>query len=163
MVIEQVGDIVSVDADIVAHQTNYCGIMGAGVAWAIGSQLLPAAEYRKYTSICMVYGKQLLGSMQMLNQKIPGRYVANIFSQDEDKLECATDYNALRMGLCSLEREARRKGLTVALPAKMGCGIAGGDWCTVRGIIGSVFDASPVTCIIVSRGKDAEADPQDTG
>lgn len=39
----------------------------------------------------------------------------------------------------------KEQGLTsVAIPYKLGCGLGGGDWDTVDGIIRSVFDGTDI-------------------
>ena len=40
MVHEMTGDLLSCDADYICHQTNFYGVMGAGVAASIHSKLL---------------------------------------------------------------------------------------------------------------------------
>lgn len=151
MVSEISGDLLQVEVGIIGHQTNFYGVMGAGVALAIQRKLLTGYEYRKYENICRQTGRTLLGSVQIL-QANDGRYVANIFSQDDViKNGTLTDYEALRKGLKFLNEYAATQGVSVALPAGIGCGIAGGDWRIVRGIIYEVFGESDVECIIVKK------------
>ena len=51
MVKEIVGDLLRQPVDIVAHQTNCMGNMGAGVALTIKKQLLTSDAYEKYKSL----------------------------------------------------------------------------------------------------------------
>lgn len=48
MVHEMTGDLLSCDADYICHQTNFYGVMGAGVAASIHSKLLSPAAYSVY-------------------------------------------------------------------------------------------------------------------
>ncbi|MFD2879815.1 Appr-1-p processing protein [Paenibacillus rhizoplanae] len=56
-----------------------------------------------------------------------------------------TDYAALEKALATLKTEAKAKGLSVALPYNIGCGLANGEWSVVERIIGTVFEDYEVT------------------
>lgn len=157
MVHEMTGDLLSCDADYICHQTNFYGVMGAGVAASIHSKLLSPAAYSAYQRLCRKMGRDLLGEVQYLpgTAKEPGGrsyIVFNLFCQD-DRAQAdrgLTRYDCMRSCLKQVEHWARENGCKrVALPGNMGCGIAGGDWRTVRQIIEDVFSKSPVPCTIV--------------
>lgn len=155
MIQEITGNLVTTHADILCHQTNYVGVMGAGVAQAICSRLLPLSEVRKYCYLCKKCGRQLLGKVQFLNTVNRGQEVANCFCQDyESKTNDLTDYASMEKCLREVERKAALEHKTVAIPARMGCGIAGGDWTRVRLLIDRIFAASPVQLIIVHWDKE---------
>ena len=149
MIREVQGDLLKCDADILCHQTNFSGIMGGGIAASIRETVLTDRQYREYQSICAEKGKALLGTVQYLPAK-GGKTIANLFSQNDwNAGPVLTNYEALRACLNAVESYAREHGNTVALPGFIGCGIAGGDWKTVREIIEEVFRESPVDCTIV--------------
>ncbi len=149
MVREVIGDLLENRSDIICHQTNYAGIMGAGVALAIKSKLLTQEQYEEYQNFCDMYGSGALGLVQFIQVR-DGRYVANLFSQSEflSQSNTFTDYEALEKALRTVEIFAREHKLTVALPGRIGCGIAGGSWDRVLSIIMKVFKPSPVLCTV---------------
>lgn len=139
------GNILHATENIICHQVNCQGVMGAGLAKQIRS---------KYPTVFTTYKHlhnrsnpyDLLGTAQIVNVGETS-YVANIFSQlnyGRGKLRY-TDYDALRSGLKQVRQFAESKGLTVALPHQIGCGLAGGDWKVVYEIIEEVFSNHDVT------------------
>ena len=133
MVHEMTGDLLSCDADYICHQTNFYGVMGAGVAASIHSKLLSPAAYSVYQRLCRKMGRDLLGEVQYLpgTSKEPGGrsyIVFNLFCQD-DRARAdrgLTRYDCMRSCLEQVECWARENGCKrVALPGNMGCGIAG--------------------------------------
>lgn len=68
--------------------------------------------------------------------KEKGKYIANVFSQYKS---FTTSYNALDIALTKIRNYAEQEKLTVAMPFKIGCGIANGDWDKVLDIINKVF------------------------
>ena len=48
MIKEIIGDATKAGADILAHQTNCVGVMGAGIAKQIRTNLLSKEDYKKY-------------------------------------------------------------------------------------------------------------------
>lgn len=150
MIQEVMGDLLTFDANVLCHQTNYCGVMGGGIAASIRQKVLTAEQYNEYKDYCMYFGSRALGTV-LYSTVIPGqKYIANCFSQrDWTTDNTLTDYDALRVCLSKVESAARAMGWSVALPGYIGCGIAGGDWDVVQGIIRDVFKHSPVMLTIV--------------
>lgn len=149
--IEQVfGDLTESTAGVLCHQTNFEGVMGAGVAFAIRRKLLTESQYQKYVQYCNQHGDKALGTTQFL-QIGKKRFIANCFSQrDFIKDGTLTDYDALRHCLYDVHNFAAERGLSVAIPAGMGCGIAGGNWDIVSGMIYAIFSKGPMNCQIVT-------------
>lgn len=155
MIHEINGDLLDAKSGIICHQTNYHGVMGAGVARAIADKILTPQQYNAYVNYCWQAGRTALGTVQFLGNA-PGLVVANIFSQDEAKPQhngrCdITDYEAMFTALQRVRDLAEAHNMTVYIPHGMGCGIAGGDWNRVRGIIYSLFEESPVDVFIVEK------------
>ena len=124
MVHEMTGDLLSCDADYICHQTNFYGVMGAGVAASIHSKLLSPAAYSAYQRLCRKMGRDLLGKVQYLpgTSKEPGGrsyIVFNLFCQD-DRARAdrgLTRYDCMRSCLEQVECWARENGCKrVALP-----------------------------------------------
>lgn len=154
MIKEITGDLLTCGANIICHQVNYLGIMGGGVAYSIRKKMLSDENYARYVDFCVKNSSKSLGRVLWLypGQKFyPTQAIANLFSQrtTPDSNGNLTSYSALRRCLESVEGYARKHGLTVAVPAKIGCGIAGGDWQYVQSIIRDIFTDSPVELTIV--------------
>lgn len=146
------GDLLRQDSGVICHQTNYYGVMGGGIAYAIQRDLLTSEQYAEYEKYCKLHGRGALGTVQFI-QLNDGRYLANIFSQDDDFGDTPyTDYVAFRSAVNEVERFAKEKDLTVAFPGYIGCGIAVGNWGIVSDILDDIFSRSKVECTIVYRG-----------
>ena len=155
MVIEITGDLLKVKSGIICHQVNYYGVMGGGVAAAIADKILTAEQYAAYSNYCRQAGRTALGNVQLLGS-VPGLVVANMFCQDEAKPQLdgkydITDYEAMLNCFTRIRDLAEAHGMTVHIPHRIGCGIAGGDWNLVRQLIYSVFHEIPVDVFIVCR------------
>lgn len=149
MVREITGDLLSCDADVICHQVNYYGVMGGGIAAAIRHHVLTDSQYSKYQRLCAAHGDNLLGKVQYLRCK-KNRVIANVFSQRD----MSTDYPTFRKCMIEVRDWAKGQGYTVAVPGRIGCGIAGGNWDTVRGILYDIF-ANDGDLIIVNWDKEA--------
>lgn len=136
MIVVANGNILEAEENIIGHQVNCQGVMGAGLAKQLRSK--DERIYKQYVHYCNTE-KHLLGSTQFVNVA-HDKYVANVFGQygyGRDKQY--TDYVALRNGLNRLKDFAKEKWLTVALPHGIGAGLAGGDWGIIYSIIDEVF------------------------
>lgn len=154
MLTEITGDLLSVRSGIICHQVNYYGVMGGGVAAAIADNILSAEQYAAYSLYCKQAGRTALGTVQFLGCA-PGLVVANMFCQDEALARsggfCITDYELMRKCFTRVRNFAQIQNMTVYVPRNIGCGIAGGDWETVKQIMQDVFADSTVSAVIVSR------------
>lgn len=149
-VIEQ--NIVLTDKDIIVHQVNCLGKMGAGVAKAL---------YTKYPEVKKDYIKfyktekkkvsktsDLLGLVQFVDV-YDGKIVANVFGQDKIRKSWKdttvyTKEDKLIEGIQKVKELAEKQGFSVAIPYEIGCGMANGDWDSVRPKIEAVFEDSTV-------------------
>lgn len=128
-----IGDILKADADVIVHQVNCQGVMGKGLAKQIKDEY--PEVFSVYSSACTRENtKHLLGYVQFVKVGFT-RTIANLFAQERygSPTKCHTDYDALRQ--CLITVNAQFKGKTVAVPYKLGCGLAGGDWEIVSKII----------------------------
>ena len=130
------GDILTSNADIICHQVNCNGVMGAGLAKQIRERY--PKVYELYRNRC----RDSIGSLLGQNQYIlvdDNKWIANLFCQDgygRDKRY--TDYGALTKSFTSLICDMGE--CVIAIPYGIGCGLAGGDWNIVSGIIKDVFN-----------------------
>ena len=126
-------DILTINEGLIAHQCNCKGVMGAGLAKGIRDRY--PSVYRYYRETYLTCGLNL-GYTQILRVNTY-LYVANLMAQDtygRDKQY--TDYSALSQCLNYVHQFAlENKGINVYLPYGIGCGLAGGDWSVVKGLI----------------------------
>jgi O-acetyl-ADP-ribose deacetylase (regulator of RNase III) len=126
------GDIFNSNADVICHQVNCQGVMGAGIAKQV--RTLYPKIYTRYVQICKEHRGHTLGRI-MLDQVNDTRTICSMFAQEyygRDKRY--TDYNAFRKCLRCLANNTVPHS-TIALPYNIGCGLAGGDWNIVLPII----------------------------
>lgn len=131
------GDVLTSNADVILHQVNCKGKMGAGLALQIKNKY--PFVYKQYAALCASAARSsdLLG--EVLTVPVSDvQSIGNLFAQDGYAFygyagRCMTDYDALRKCLKTIGREY--KGKTVALPYLLGCGLAGGDWNIVKEIV----------------------------
>lgn len=133
------GDILSYKRGIIGHQVNCQLVMGAGLALQIRKRYI-----RAFTQYRDVFGKvampKRLGKAQIVEIVPATLYIANLFGQFNHMPRGVqhTDYPALTMALRQMRRwrdNIKGKDFPIYLPHGLGCGLAGGDWLTVSGII----------------------------
>lgn len=150
MVKEMTGDLLRDGRGILCHQVNYHGVMGAGIAYAISEKLLTKEQYKEYQELCQVQRDALLGTVQFFqcgDVRVANMFCQNGFSTKDHPQ--ATDYGAMADCFKWVRRMAERWHMSVSIPGRLGCGLAGGDWPTVLDIIHTAFDDSPVEVTIV--------------
>lgn len=129
-------DLLNADTDAICQQVNCQNAMGSGLAKTIYTRWPEIKEL--YHEFCDNIGDpySLLGTIQVIRKhgNIPFD-VINVFGQlyYGRKRICYTSYNAL----CSAFQEINSlyRGKMVGLPYKFACGLAGGDWNIVQGLI----------------------------
>ena len=156
MLTEMTGDILNVKDGIICHQVNYFGVMGGGVAAAIAENILTEEQYKSYADYCKQAGRTALGTVQFIGCA-DRLIVANMFCQDDARARGGmteagiTDYDAMHKCFVRVRRMATLQGKRVYFPRNLGCGIAGGDWSTVKFIMEAAFKPSPEEAYIVGR------------
>lgn len=146
MIKEVEGNLLDEELDIIAHQVNCLGIMGAGIALQIKNKYPEVyKEYKRASE--RIPMQELLGRSQIIFVEREGKFVANIFSQQRIGKGRQTNYEALKEGLIELKNFAKKNNYSVGLPYKIGCGLAGGDWGVVRKIIDQAFYDYEVTIV----------------
>lgn len=135
------GDILNSGADIICHQVNCLGVMGAGLAAQI--KRANPQLFKKYHDTCIrSTATSLIATTLFLPvDHVDSRQViANCFAQEGyGRGACQTQYDALEACLKRVRSTAAVGNLSVAIPYGMGCGLAGGDWSRVSDIIDRVF------------------------
>lgn len=153
MIKEIYGDVISEGVNahgMICHQVNYEGVMGAGVAYQIRERLLGGGHYDAYKQVCARYEDRTLGNVFYSNCD-NSVIVANMFCQDGFSKggSCATDYEAMRRCMEEIREVAEPEGIPIFFPGRIGCGLAGGDWDKVRGMIYEIFKDCTVPVTIV--------------
>ena len=131
------GNIFNCSEDIIVHQTNCQGVMGHGIAKQV-KELYPEV-FNGYYHYCKTNnGEEILGT-SLICEANNGKYIANLFGQLRYGAGLQTDYDMFRKALQEVHDFAKERNLSVAIPYKIGCGLAHGDWNTVLDIINEVF------------------------
>lgn len=134
-------DLLKTPIHIIAHQVNCQGVMGGGVAKQI-KQKYPTV-YEIYKARCCESHEKLLGGYVAVWSQDRSQLIVNVFGQNNfgrDKVY--TDYKALENGLSNFIKDYRNSfnimpevQIPIAIPYKIGCGLAGGDWNLVSTIL----------------------------
>ena len=141
------GDIFDSTANIICHQVNCMGVMGAGLAKQIKKKCPDA--FNRYLDFVRkerhskgdtkgLLGRCCIGAFDGVEEK----YVANLFGQynygsDGRKY---TNIKALEEAFVNCRNFAEVCDYSIAIPFGIGCGYGGADWITeVRPMIEDVF------------------------
>lgn len=121
------GNLFDSKADIIAHQVNCQGIMGAGVARQVKKKY--PTVFTEYLNLCWAnHPSKLLGMVQIC--ETPNKQIANLFGQESygygDKQY--TILSALYMCFSGLKHYAEIMEYSIAIPYKIGCARGGADW-----------------------------------
>lgn len=150
MIRQRTGDLLDqVDLELIAHQVNCQGKMGAGIAAQLASRY--PAMYRCYRRLCVSTGTSLMGTFAAISSD--GRVmrlnrlmendpcmVINVFAQRRPGRGLMTDYAAFERAFTKLHAEMVARGYaTLGVPHGIGCGLAGGDWDVIYGILERIF------------------------
>lgn len=142
------GDLTTIWKQIdcaIGHQCNCEHVMGSGVAQQIRATFPEAFEADLLTDLA----KDKLGTfsrgisyksiLETEHGKVERRVVVyNIYSQFSlsEKGEDVTCYDCLARGVRAVLEDIKKDGdYPLCLPYLIGCGLAGGDWKTVEGIL----------------------------
>jgi len=130
------GNILDCEEGIIVHQVNFAGVMGAGLALQVKRKY--PIVFSRYIESCnsLTWESVLSGGAVDFVKVNPKLYVANLFAQRHYGTDRThTNYEYFRTGMKTLARFSIREKLPVAIPYKIGCGLAGGDWQLVSDII----------------------------
>lgn len=135
--------------NVIFHQANTEGVMGAGIAKQIRKRFPTAWENDK--SFSLPFGEDRLGhfsyyELQQVREEggratlIDKKIIINLYGQMLNKdsvFGIATDYLALYAALSRACNwlEKRREEPVMGFPYGMGCGLGGGEWSIVEEII----------------------------
>jgi len=135
------GNILDCTENIIVHQTNCMGVMGSGLAKQIKAKY-PEVFSGYYYECKTNKAEDLIGTV-LICEANDGKLIANVFGQIKYGKGLQTNYDALFKALKEVHDMALEKGLSVAIPARIGCGLAGGDWNKVYTEIQEIFKDIP--------------------
>jgi O-acetyl-ADP-ribose deacetylase (regulator of RNase III) len=152
---------------IICHVCNDVGGWGSGFVVAVSKRWSePEAEYRGW--FARNDGTFRLGAIQLVHVA-PELWVANMIGQHGLKVSAEGPpirYDALARCLAQLGAEATAKGASVHMP-RIGCGLAGGEWAVVEGLIREHLTARGIAVTVYdlepSKGLPWELWRQDDG
>lgn len=144
------GDVLESGADVIAHQVNCFGVMGAGLARQIRERY--PHVYKEYHDLCEKnhHHIRMLGVANWI--KIDdSHWIANLFGQyGYGRGKVYTVMPALKVALmrtvqgCEEWAMAEQRSIRLAIPYKIGCGLAGGNWHTVHKMIEEIAQKTDV-------------------
>lgn len=122
------GDLLKSGCDIICHQVNEYGVMGAGIALQIKEQFPTVCDtYKRF--VAEIGSKRLGLYGRVLFAEENGVQVANCFSQIRGETSGALVWHCAELVLKRAKSIVHRKGkATVGIPDHYGSGIAKGDW-----------------------------------
>jgi O-acetyl-ADP-ribose deacetylase (regulator of RNase III) len=153
------GDLLDQKTDVIAHQVNCLGVMGAGVAAQIKNKYPDV--YEGYKNFChdelermgTLQTKYLLGKCMVVISDDGSPVVANLFGQDRcDSSRRITNYDAIYDALTGLRGiMENHKWKSVAFPYGMSCGLGRGSWNIIYAMICDIFENSDIEVQIVKK------------
>ena len=138
------GNLLQSDCNIICHQVNCQGVMGAGIAKQIRNKY--PEMYSQYHKECASI-TNLLGKTH-LYEVGENKYIANMYAQNEIYPMGVrhTDYDAfvqcceeLRDQVKILMENNPSVHYKIGFPYNIGCGLAGGNWNIILGILCDIF------------------------
>ena len=129
-------DITTITKGVIMHQVNCQNVMGAGVAKALYTKYPQVKEkfhqlatQSDYNTPAKRFG---LAQPVIIDEQL---VIINSFSQlyyGRKKGVVYTDHRALLTNLSKLDAYAKEHKLPAYVPARIGCGLAGGNWSIVE-------------------------------
>lgn len=133
------GDVLQHEG-IIIHQVNCMGAFNAGLAKQI-RQRYPMAYIQYKHNVDKFNNKSDLLGKVLITKVSEGKFIAHMFSQLRYGKGNHTNLSAMKKALYTINNLANQYNLVIALPYRIGCGLAGGDWSEVSKVIDDNLDA----------------------
>ena len=135
-------NIINSKEEMICHQVNCKGVMGKGVALAIKNKYRYA--YTQYKAFCKNKEvKDLIGRCNIVKVQsdINPKYIANMFAQENYGYgKCFTNYEAFEICILHVLAYCNMMEIkSIAMPYKIGCGNAGGNWNIIYSLLEKYF------------------------
>ena len=141
-----VGDVCQPQGDgkkLIVHCCNNIGAFGAGVALAIAKNFpMAKVSYKHWFMVSQSLGEKLpLGEVQFIqiNDNIT---IANLIGQDGVGFQGNRPpirYDAINDGMIKIFEYAQKNNFEIHMPF-LGCGLAGGSWGNIEGILQETWE-----------------------
>jgi len=140
------GNILDGIEKIIVQSVNHQGVMGAGLAKQIATKYPEILnDDRMYKEMCRDFSFESIKRQGLVawHNTGDGKFIASVFGQDRyGRGGRLTDYVSLGNGLETVRELASDKNYSVSIPFGIGCGLGGGNWEVVLGIITDCFKYS---------------------
>lgn len=154
------GSVFEAPTNVIIHQCNCFHTMETGIAKAIKEKFPEVYQTDLKTDFA---DRKKLGTFNLTKVRDPKqrelRFICNLYGQYHFGREKShTNYEALLKGFTAIEKQMSHPLVTVSLavPWKIGCNTAGGDWNKVQDILKTVFLKSRIKLYICKRPEDIE-------
>lgn len=141
MIVIKNGDLLKSDCNIIIHQANCMGKMGAGIAKQI-ARVYPEAYVADKEFYIPVGNRERLGKYSVASTQ-NGKRIYNMYSQFHYGRGLQTDYDAFEQAFRMILIDAIHSGINdikIGMPYGIGCNLAGGNWDVVSKIIEKISD-----------------------
>lgn len=139
--------------NVVVHGCNAQGVMGSGVAKQIRDKYPAAFDvYRKeYEAAGLPLGSFTVAPVENDTKRIVNLVTQQYFGKDGKRY---INYEALYSGLSDIRDllvgpKSMGRNWTLAIPAWIGCGLAGGEPLIVQAMVEDLFLRSEIDCVVV--------------
>lgn len=147
------GDLLDANCKFIAHQVNCKGVMGGGIAKQIKNKF--PNVYNEYIKTLECNGADNMFGKSLIVRAYNGRYfkyIVNIFGQYDYGFGLQTNYEKFEEAFIDAIKKIREitkhDTVYIAIPYKIGCGLAGGNWNIVKPILENI--ESKYSCIITA-------------
>lgn len=139
------------EIDVLVHQVNCQGVMGAGIAKEI-VKVFPS-HYQYYKQ------QEMFLSNHMIDTLSSNQHIVGLFAQDKvGTYQVQTNVAAFAVALTDavnelIEGSPHNLPITIGFPYKIGCGLAGGSWDTISLILEDMSKLVPenITFVIYKK------------
>lgn len=141
------GNLLDSNCDYICHQVNCRGRMRSGIAKQIRERFPNVYEeyiwrYNRALEINLNPDK-FLGSTDIIRIPNDHRHIVNMYSQRSYGYDrkCYTSYKAFEFILRQLKENVPAE-CTIGFPKNIGCGLGGGNWKVISGLIETILGDS---------------------
>ena len=141
------GNLLNTNINIIAHQVNCQGVMGAGVAKQIKEKY--PAVYKNYKTFCEDTGdkRDLLGTC-LVSMVEHDKMICNLFGQyNYGRNGTYTNVSYLSLSIIAMIKmlesiynieNKTRPQFVIAIPYCIGCGLGGGNWEEIKEMLENI-------------------------
>ncbi len=144
------GDLLRAPEQAITNAVNTVGVMGKGLALQFKQQF--PENFRAYAAACRA-GEMVVGRVHLTRREaVTGpRWIINFPTKQDWRHPSRLEW--VEAGLHDLHRVLLAEGIaSIALP-KLGCGLGGLDWDTVRPLIESILGDLEGVEVVVYAGR----------